>query len=119
MWGTMLSLSNALSNSVNSLQSLSDMLGNSEVSLSSFWGSRVISVNEYEGTVLLDDVYEKYREFGNRNDIQYSLEECRAAVDIQSKLKGLYCDSDALIQNSWNIFVVFSRVMKSCAAFFL
>lgn len=108
----------ALVNSINSYQGLNDLVRVSEVNLSSFFGSRIISAQGHEGSVLLDEVAKKWGRL-NRESTTYSIEECRAAIEIQNKLLNHYRVSDAMIGESYNVFVVFSRVIKSCISFFL
>ncbi len=105
----------AISNS-NSYQDLEKFVQNSEVYLSIF-GTRMVSIQKNEDSIPLDALAEKVCKLSNR-DTKYSYEECLAAVAIRSKLITHYNSSDELLDNSWNIIVIFYRaihaIFKSC-----
>lgn len=73
-----------------------------------FWGSRVVEINGFTGSVYLDDVARKILRAGNqRSDADDLLPAERiAGVEIVRKLEDFYRISDTQIQNS-NFFTRF------------
>jgi len=73
-----------------------------------FWGSRVVEVNGFTGSIYLDDLARKILRTGNqRSDADDLLPAERiAGVETVRKLEGFYRISDAQIKNS-NFFTKF------------
>src|SRR5579862_993662 len=102
---------NQVINAAKSYESLLNVVGGSTVGLSSF-GSRTISTPRYKGTISLDKVAKKWVELDKI--AFHSDQESKAALSIKRKLQYHYIVSDKMIKKSNNVFVVFSRFIKSC-----
>ncbi len=101
----------------NSYQSLLDIVKVSKVDLSPIFGSRIISAQGYEGTISLDKVARQWMKLDKK--ITHSHQESGAALSINQKLRSHYDVSGQMIRESHNVFVIFSRIMKSCLSFLL
>ena len=83
-----------------------------------FWGSRVVEVNGFTGSVYLDDIARKIlRTSGLRSDADDLLPAERiAGVEIVKKLEGCYRITDTQIQNS-NFFTRFLNWIREFSLF--
>ncbi|MCB1111180.1 MAG: hypothetical protein H7A37_00590 [Chlamydiales bacterium] len=102
----MLSLDARLSslNLPNQMEEFKKLLDTAQVK-TTFWGSRVVEVNGFSGSVYLDDVARKIiNQRSDANDLLPTKQMARFA--ITEKLRGFYNDSDTKIQNS-NFFTKF------------
>lgn len=81
-----------------------------------FWGSRVVEVNGFTGSVSLEDIARKILRTGRqRSDADdLLLAERIAGVETVRKLEGFYRISDTQIQNS-NFFTKFLNWMRECS----
>lgn len=108
--GAAMQLDQVLMNA-DSYQILDQLIQGSEVELS-FFGSRLVSVRGYDGTVSLDALVEKTFALSQPN-ANFSIETCKAALQSHVKLIDHYETSDEMIKASWNIFIIFFRNVRS------
>lgn len=96
----------------NQLATVKNLLDTAQVK-TTFWGSRVVEVNGFSGSVYLDDVARKILTAGyQRSDADDLLPAERiAGVEIVRKLKDFYRVSDTQIQNS-NFFTKFLNFIR-------
>jgi hypothetical protein len=89
------------------LEALKILLDTSQVK-TTFWGSRVVEVKDFTGSVYLEDIAREILVIGRqRSDADDLLPEERiAGIEIARKLEGFYRISDTQIQNS-NFFTKF------------
>lgn len=103
-----------INHNVSSYQEFERALSNSKVNLS-FFGNPVLVGQISDDCVSLSEVTKKWFSLSSR-DVFYSPQECRAAISSQNKLLRYYSTSDDLKDRSYNIFVVFSRIVKKVIA---
>ncbi len=106
---------NEIINNTNFYQDLDKVIETSEVRLSCF-GKRLVTIQDYEGTIPLDELTKKWIHLDSKKN--YSFEECHAAVALQSRLLRHYQTSDKLIDNSNNLFVIICRVIRTSISYF-
>lgn len=97
-------------NSLNFSTQLKDVenLINASCTKTTFWGSRIIKINGFTGSVYLDDIARKILKAGReRSDADdLTITERMSGMEIVKKLQKFYCDTDIKIQNS-NLFTKF------------
>lgn len=97
---------NSLSFSIH-LESIKNLIDIASTK-TTFWGSRVVKVNGFTGSVYLDDIANKIVRAGNQRSDADDLtpEERIAGVEVVRKLENFYRVTDIQIQNS-NFFTKF------------
>lgn len=103
-------LQDIINHNVISYQDFERALSNSDVNLS-FFGSPVLVSQISDDSVSISDAVRKWFSLG-RKDVIYSAQECRAAISSKNMLLRHYSTSDELADRSYNIFVVFSRIVS-------
>ncbi len=85
----------------NQLADVKNLLDTAQVK-TTFWGSRVVEVNGFSGSVYLDDVAKKILSAGSQRSYADDLlpAERIDGIEIARKLQGFYRVSDTQIQNS-------------------
>lgn len=82
---------------------ISEMLVQAKADVS-FWGGRIITVESYEGSILIDRVAGEMRKAllnsFDTKDKNFGLEQRLAGIEISKKLAGFYLDSDELIEKA-------------------
>lgn len=97
-------------NQINSYPEMDRFLANSEASLSSIIGSRMLSAPGYEGEVYLDDAVRRWFRLDARPE-PFSAEEQEAAESGRNRLITHYRTTDRLLNESYNILVVAWRAL--------
>lgn len=85
----------------SNLSEIKEMLDKSKVKVT-FWGSRVVEVQGFTGSIYLDDLAIKITEAGHKRSEtdDLSLKERIAGITIVNKVKRFYTDSDSQMEEA-------------------